>query len=56
MPKHGVTSRIPPGYSEAFTNFIHPAFDAINNGQAAADVMPDAVKQANDAIAKAASG
>jgi multiple sugar transport system substrate-binding protein len=55
MPKHGVTSRIPPGYTEAFTNFINPAFQAINNGQAAADVMPQAVKQANDTIAKAAS-
>jgi len=56
LPKHGVTSRIPPGYAEAFTNFINPAFQAINNGQAAADVLPDAVKQANDAIAQAASG
>ena len=55
MPKHGVTSRIPPGYTDAFTNFITPAFDAINNGQAAADVLPDAIKQANDAIAQAAT-
>ncbi len=55
MPKHGVTSRIPPGYTDAFTNFITPAFDAINNGQAAADVLPDAIKQANDSIAEAAS-
>lgn len=54
MPKHGVTSRIPPGFTDAFTKFINPAFQAINNGQAAADVMPDAVKQANDTIAKAA--
>lgn len=53
MPKHGVTSRIPPGYASAFTKFINPAFQAVNNGQAAADVMPAAVKQTNDAIAAA---
>lgn len=55
IPKHGVTSRIPPGYTEAFANFINPAFQAINNGKAAADVMPAAVKQANDVIAKASA-
>ncbi len=51
LPAHGITSRIPPGYTAAFTNFINPAFEAINNGQAAADVLPAAVQQANDAIA-----
>ncbi len=55
MPKHGVTSRIPPGYASAFSNFINPALQAINNGQAAADVLPAAVKQTNDAIAKASA-
>jgi multiple sugar transport system substrate-binding protein len=56
MPKHGVTSRIPPGYTDGFTKYINPAFQAINNGEAAADVLPQAVKQANDIIAKATSG
>jgi hypothetical protein len=55
LPKYGVTGRIPPGYTTADANFITPAYDAINNGQAAADVLPDAIKQANDAIAEAAS-
>jgi multiple sugar transport system substrate-binding protein len=52
LPAHGVTSRIPPGYTAAFTNFINPAFEAINNGQAAADVLPEAVQQANETIAE----
>jgi len=55
IPKHAATSRIPPGYTDAFTKFINPAMDAINNGKAAADVMPDAIKQANDIIAKASA-
>ena len=53
LPKYGVTTRIPAGYVEASLNFINAAYDAINGGQAAADVLPDAVRQANEAIAAA---
>ncbi|MEO8608843.1 MAG: sugar ABC transporter substrate-binding protein [Chloroflexota bacterium] len=53
LPKHGVVARIPPGYIEASANFITPAMQAIADGTAVADVMPDAVKQANEVIAAA---
>jgi multiple sugar transport system substrate-binding protein len=53
LPKHGVVARIPPGYIEASANFITPAMQAIADGTPVADVMPDAVKQANDVIAAA---
>jgi len=55
LPKHGVVARIPPGYIEASNNFITPAMQAIADGTPVADVMPDAVKQANDVIAAAAA-
>ncbi len=55
LPKHGVVARIPPGYIEANNNFITPAMQAIADGTPVADVMPDAVKQANDVIAAASS-
>ncbi len=55
LPTAGITSRIPPGYTAAFANFINPAFEAINNGQPAADVLPEAVRQANEAIAEEAA-
>ncbi len=55
LPKHGVVERIPPGYIEANNNFIAPAIQAIVDGTAVADVMPDAVKQANAVIAAAQS-
>lgn len=54
LPKYGVTARIPPGYLEANTNFITPAFQAIANGTPAADVLPDAIAQANAIIDAAA--
>ena len=55
LPKHGVVERIPPGYIEANNNFIAPAIQAIVDGTPVADVMPDAVKAANDVIAAAQS-
>jgi multiple sugar transport system substrate-binding protein len=56
LPKHGVTARIPPGYIEASNNFITPAFQALADGKAAADIFPDAVKQANEVLDAAAKG
>lgn len=53
LPKYGVTTRVPAGYVEANSNFITPAYEAIANGTPAADVMPDAVRQANEVIAEA---
>ena len=50
-----MVERIPPGYIEANNNFIAPAIQAIVDGTPVADVMPDAVKQANDVIAAAQS-
>jgi multiple sugar transport system substrate-binding protein len=55
LPKHGVVARIPPGYIEASNNFITPAIQAIIDGTPVADVLPDAVKQANDVIAATAA-
>jgi multiple sugar transport system substrate-binding protein len=53
LPKYGVTTRVPAGYVEANSNFITPAFQAIADGTPAADVMPEAVRQANEIIAAA---
>jgi len=50
LPKNGVALRIPNGYSEAETSFITPAFQAMSAGTPVADVMPEAVKQANEII------
>ncbi len=50
LPKHGVVARIPPGYIEANNNFLAPAIQAIVDGTPVEQVMPDAVKQANDVI------
>lgn len=51
LPNHGVAARLPAGWQDA-TDFIQPAFDAISNGTAqAVDAMPDAVSQANAALA-----
>ncbi len=53
LPTYGVAVRIPPGYIEAATNFIDPAVQAIAGGTPPADVLPEAVRQANDVIAMA---
>ncbi len=53
LPKYGVTARIPAGYTDAGANFITPAYQAIANGSKATDVLPDAIKQANETIAAA---
>ena len=48
--------RIPNGYIEADTSFITPAFQALAAGTPAEQVIPDAVKQANDVIKAAQAG
>ncbi|MBZ0291022.1 MAG: extracellular solute-binding protein, partial [Anaerolineae bacterium] len=53
IPNHGVALRIPAGYVEANSNFIQPAWDALAAGTPAADVFPDAVRQANEIISAA---
>lgn len=53
LPKHGVSLRIPTGYIEADSSFITPAFQAIAAGTPVADVIPDAVRQANEIITAA---
>jgi ABC-type glycerol-3-phosphate transport system substrate-binding protein len=53
LPKYGVSTRIPNGYVEGNLNFITPAYEAIANGTPATDVIPDAVRQANEIIAAA---
>ncbi len=53
LPKNGVSIRIPRGYIEADTNFIGPAFQALAAGKSVEEVIPDAVKQANEVIKKA---
>ncbi len=50
LPKHGVAVAIPPGYIEAANDYINPAFEALANGEQATDVMPDAVRGANDVL------
>ena len=50
LPKYGVTMRFPPGYLEASNDYLNPAFEAIGNGEMAADVMPDAVRGANEIL------
>jgi multiple sugar transport system substrate-binding protein len=54
LPKYGVATRIPAGYVEANANFITPAYQAISNGTPVEEVMPEAVRQANEIIAAAA--
>lgn len=51
LPQHGVALRIPAGYIEADANYITPAFQALEAGTPAADVFPEAVRQANEIIA-----
>jgi multiple sugar transport system substrate-binding protein len=53
LPKYGVSIRVPNGYVEGNLNYITPAYEAIANGTSAADVIPDAVQQANEIIAAA---
>lgn len=53
LPKYGVATRIPAGFTEASSNFLTPAFQAIADGTPAADVLPEAVRQANEIIAAA---
>ncbi len=50
LPKYGVAVRIPPGYIEASNNFLVPAIQAIANGTPVEEVMPEAVRQANEVI------
>ncbi|MCC6801940.1 MAG: extracellular solute-binding protein [Anaerolineae bacterium] len=53
LPKYGVTCRVPAGYTQAGSDFITPAVQAVADGSAAADVIPDAVRQANEIISAA---
>ncbi|MBN8618599.1 MAG: extracellular solute-binding protein, partial [Anaerolineae bacterium] len=53
LPNHGVSVRLPSGYIEAEANFLTPAFEALNAGTPVEQVIPDAVRQANDVIAMA---
>jgi ABC-type glycerol-3-phosphate transport system substrate-binding protein len=53
LPQYGVAVRVPPGYVEAGLNFLTPAYEAVANGTPAAEVMPEAVRQANEVIAAA---
>jgi multiple sugar transport system substrate-binding protein len=51
LPTHGVAVRLPAGYIEADANFITPAFQAIAGGTPVEEVIPEAVRQANEVIA-----
>ena len=51
LPKYGITCRIPAGFTQASSDFITPAIQAVADGTPAADVMPDAIRQANEVIA-----
>jgi ABC-type glycerol-3-phosphate transport system substrate-binding protein len=53
LPKYGVTTRIPAGMTQAGSDFLTPAYQAIADGTPAADVLPDAVRQANEIITAA---
>ncbi|MFN8448785.1 MAG: sugar ABC transporter substrate-binding protein [Anaerolineae bacterium] len=53
LPKYGVTCRVPAGYTQAGSDFITPAVQAVADGTPAADVMPEAIRQANEIIAAA---
>lgn len=55
LPKHGVAVRIPPGYIEANNNFLVPAIQALTDGTPAEQVIPEAVRQANEVIDAAQS-
>ncbi|MBN2469686.1 MAG: sugar ABC transporter substrate-binding protein [Anaerolineae bacterium] len=50
LPKYGVVARIPDGYIEASNNFLVPAIQAIVDGSPVEEVMPEAVRQANEII------
>jgi multiple sugar transport system substrate-binding protein len=54
VPKYGVSVRIPSGYVEAAANYIDGALQAVAAGTPVEEVIPEAVRQANDIIAMAA--
>lgn len=53
LAKYGVAARIPAGFTEAASNFLTPAVQAVADGTPAVDVMPEAVRQANEILAAA---
>lgn len=54
LPKYGVAARTPAGFTEAASSFLTPAYQAIADGALAVDILPEAVRQANEIIAAAA--
>jgi len=50
LPAHGQAVKLPNGWIEAQNDYIAPAFEALAAGDAAADVFPDAVAEANDVL------
>ena len=53
LPKYGIVPNYPPGFLDASTKFLNPAFTDVGNGVAVEKAMPAAVKGANEIIAKA---
>ncbi len=50
LPAYGIALRIPPGYIEADSSYITPAFEALANGTAAEEAIVPAVEGANAII------
>jgi multiple sugar transport system substrate-binding protein len=50
MPKYGVALRLPTGLTEAETNFLTPAWEALAAGEPVQETFVPAVQQANDVI------
>jgi multiple sugar transport system substrate-binding protein len=56
LPKYGFTFRVPAGYTEADSNFLTAAFEALAGGTPAEEAIPPAIQQANEVLAQAAEG
>jgi len=50
LPNHGRAVSLPPGWIEAYNDYLLPAFQALANGEPAESVFPGAVSQANDVL------
>jgi multiple sugar transport system substrate-binding protein len=50
MPNYGVALRLPAGHTEAETNFLTPAWEALAAGEPVQETFVPAVQQANDVI------
>ncbi|HLA43625.1 MAG TPA: extracellular solute-binding protein, partial [Aggregatilineales bacterium] len=56
LNQYGIAVRLPPGFIEATNDYLTPAYEAMQTGTPAEEVIPDAVAAANEVIARALEG